>query len=148
MTATDDAVKQSLEQVTSLTRNWLELPGLQMGSNAFGANVQKFTAFATDLQQLYANAYQRHMDPLLKGNKEIADQFTALMHSQNPKDVADFQLEMLGQMMEGASVRAQIWGDLANEVGRRYAQLVRDLSGEVPSAGADKASKTAARKAG
>ena len=136
MADTQDIFKQGLEQMSALTRSWLTPPGVDKVSQG-RASLQQLTDFAIDLQRLYSDALQHHMDPLLKGNSEVSSHFAKLTQSRDPKDIADFQLELLGMMMEAASVRAEVWGDLADKVGHRYAEFARDLAGKLHKDGVD-----------
>jgi len=127
MPDTQDVFKQGLDQMTALTRSWLTPPGANTVASG-SERLEHLTDFATDLQRLYSDAIQHHMDPLLKGNAEVSKHFAKLTQSRNPQDLADFQLELLGMMMEAASVRAETWGALADKVGHRYGELVREMA--------------------
>ncbi|KEO53813.1 hypothetical protein [Thioclava indica] len=130
MPDTQDVFKQGLDQMTALTRSWLTPPGANTVASG-SERLEYLTDFATDLQRLYSDAIQHHMDPLLKSNAEIPKHFAKLTQSRDPKDLADFQLELLGMMMETASVRAETWGELADKVGHRYAEFVREMAGNL-----------------
>jgi hypothetical protein len=146
MPDTQDVFKQSLEQRAALPRNGLNIPGTIMVAGG-NTTLEHLTDFSSDLQRLYTDAIQRHIDPVLKGHEDVSRHFAKLTQSRDPKEFADFQLELLGMMMETAFVRAETWGALADKVGHRYAELVREVAGdlqlqaatkEVPEAGAGK----------
>jgi hypothetical protein len=137
MPDTQDVFKQGLDQMTALTRSWLTSPGANTVAGG-NAKLEHLTNFASDLQRLYSDAIQHHMSPLLKGNEDVSRHFAKLTQSRDPKDLADFQLELLGMMMESASVRAETWGELADKVGHRYAELVREMAGDLQTQGATK----------
>lgn len=126
MTNSSDIFRQSMEQMTALTRNWTQMPGFDPAMLS-EANTQKLASLGTDLQALYGEAYQRHLDRFLTGNQRIAEQFTSLGRSRNPRDLADFQLELMRLVMEGMSIRAEIWGELADKVAHRYAEFMRAM---------------------
>lgn len=133
MTDTSDMFKQGMDQLTAMTQNWMKAANRNTTASPSGESMQKLTSLGSDLQALYAEAYQRHLDPFLNGNQKIAEQFSALTRSRDPQDFADFQLEMLGLVMEGASVRAEVWGELADKVGHRYAEFVREMAANMKS---------------
>ncbi|WP_417808156.1 hypothetical protein [Thioclava sp.] len=137
MADTQDVFKQGLDQMTALTQSWLAPSGTKTVAGG-SEKLDHLTDFATDLQRLYTDAIQHHMDPLLKGNADVSKHFAKLTQSRNPQDLADFQLELLGMMMETASMRAETWGELANKVGHRYAELVREMSKNLQAEAATK----------
>ena len=130
MTDTSGIFQQGIEQMTALTRNWMQSANLNPVASST-ANMQKLASLASDMQALCADAFQRHPDPFLMGNQKITGHVAALTRSRDPQDFADFQFEIMALVMEDASIRAAVWGELADKAGHRYARFTREQAEEI-----------------
>ena len=127
MSGTQDLVKQGLDRMNAIIGYWANLPTNNALSGGT-AQLNSFASIAQDLQKLYGEAYQRHLDPFLSENQKGVERCTALMLSRDPGEAVAIRAELLQMIMEGAALRADIWSDLASKLGHRYAEFVREYA--------------------
>jgi hypothetical protein len=140
MSDTQDIFKQGLDRMNALIGYWANVP-LYNPISGGAAQLSHLASTAQDLQQIFGEAYRRHLGPFVSENQKVIERFTALMHSSDPRELDEFRLELLRVMMEGAAVRAEIWGDLASRLGHRYAEFAREYAQSLPATPSEAAGK-------
>lgn len=128
--ANNDAIMPGLELFSTVAKTWWTLPNAAT-SNLSEAAVQQFTDFASDLQDIYADTFNRHRDLLFHETTELTGRAPALMRTDQPQDAMEESRTLLASMLEASSQRAKIWTDMSRKVGARYAELAHQLAHDI-----------------
>ena len=130
--ATNDAITSGLEQMNAVLKAWWTLPAVG-AQNVSEAPVQQVTDFASDLQKIYSDTFERHRDLLMQGMKELASWTPATMQADQPQTAMEAPLKMMASLLEASSKRAEIWTDMSSQLGARYAALAASVGARLRS---------------
>ena len=145
--ATNEAITSGLEQMNAVIKAWWTLPDAS-AKNVFEAPMQQVTDFASDLQQIYSDTFERHRELLIEGMTELADWAPASMQAGQPQAAMEAPLKMMASLLEASSKRAEIWTDMSRQLGARYAVLAHQFAQDYDQAAtANPAKKTKATPA-
>ena len=124
---TNDAITSGLEQMNAVLKAWWTLPDTGV-SNASAAPMQQVTDFASDIQKIYSDTFERHRDLLMQGMTELASWTPTAMRAGQPQTAMVAPLKMMASLLEATSTRAEIWTDMSSQLGARYAVLPHQLA--------------------
>ena len=101
--------------------------GLQGSDSGDGATRQlgRFQAFASDLQKIYADAYNRQMQGFLTSNERLAQSLQGAMRCREPHDVLAAEANIVATYFEAASARTKTWLELTEKIQECCAAAVR-----------------------
>jgi len=125
--ATVDAITSGLEQMNAVIKAWWTLPDAG-AANVSETPIQQVTDFASDLQQIYSDTFERHRDLLMQGMTELASWTPATMQAGQPQGAMEAPLKMMASLLDASSKRAEIWTDMSRQLGARYAALAHQLA--------------------
>lgn len=128
--ANNDAIPSGLELLSTVAKTWWAFPNAT-APNVSGAPVQQFTDFASDLQRIYADTFNRHRDLLFQEMTELSGRAPALLRVDQPQDAVEEPRKVLASLFEASSQRAKIWTDMSRQVGARYAALAHQLAHDI-----------------
>jgi len=128
--ATNDAITSGLEQMNAVIKAWWTLPDAG-APNVSEAPMQQVTDFASDLQQIYSDTFERHRDLLMQGMTELASWAPATTQAGQPQGAMEVPLKMMASLLESSSKRAEIWTDMSRQLGARYAVLAHQLAHDI-----------------
>jgi hypothetical protein len=125
----DDGMTMGLDRFNALL-SWWGFPAAN-GNGSLEGQMQRIQAFAFDLQKAYGEAVSHQMEPLLKVNGQLAGSLPEFFRSRQPQDIMAAQLHVLATILDGASLQAKTWTELAQKVDERCAVLARETAAEL-----------------
>ncbi len=131
MTETNDVFKQGFEQFSALGRLFGPGKGWEMPAVGTGGQMKQFSSFSSDIQKLYAQAYQHQVDLMGERTKHMIEGLSGLMQCREPHDMLRRQMDLMASMLDNASQRSEALSELSTRTERRVAGLVRDLAADL-----------------
>ncbi len=129
MSAKDNAMTTVFDRLCGLL-GWWGLSSLS-GNGSLEARVERFRTFAFDLQKAYAEASEHEMKALLTANERLATSLLGLLRSRSPQEMTAAQSDILAVLMDGVSLRAKAWTDLAEKTQACCIAMTRNSPTEV-----------------
>lgn len=123
----NDAITSGLEQMNAVVRAWWTLPNAGAPTVSEAA-MQQVTDFASDLQDIYSDTFERHRELLMQAMTELASWAPATMQAGQRQGAMEAPLKMMASLLDASSKRAEIWTDMSRQLGARYAVLAHQLA--------------------
>jgi hypothetical protein len=103
------------------------------GSDSATKQLGRFQAFASDLQRIYADAYNHQLRGFLTTSERLAQSLQDAMRCRQPQDVLAAEANIVATYLEGASARTRTWLELTQKVQECCATAARVDNGPTPS---------------
>lgn len=129
MNTKDDVFTMGLERFNALL-TWRGMPNVN-GPGGCAETIQRFQAYAIDLQESYGEALIGQAEPFATATGKLRAVLPELLQSRNPRDVAAAQLQVFAAFMESASLRARTWAEFVEKFDDRCAAFARSTAQEL-----------------
>lgn len=121
------AITSGLEQMNAVFKAWWTRPEIGF-SNGSAAPVQQVTDFASDIQKIYSDTFERHRDLLTQEMSGFSGWVPATIHAGQPQAAMETPLKVMASLLDASSKQAEIWADMSRQLGARYAVLAHQLA--------------------
>lgn len=145
---TKDPITTGIERMNALIA-WWGVPTTNT-SGTIDRQMQRWQAFAKDLQKACVESCSAEMAAAFDGNDRLGRSFQELMQSRQPQEFLAAESEIFALLLERASLRAKRWAELTEKLQDCCATMARDTAGDLRQQSSDveqQAAKPARRQA-
>jgi len=134
MTDKSNPLTEGLDRFSALLDWWWEPT---RGSNRIEGHVKRILQFGVELQSACGDAYSGQVETFMTVNDRLTRGLQALLRSQSAQDVATAEADIVGAMLEGASLQAQHWVGLSQKLQECSAAIARSIAVDLRQVAAD-----------
>jgi len=146
MTAGNDNFTMGLDRLNALLA-WWGVPNANAGDR-IDAQMKRFQTLISDLQKAHGEALSRQMEALFTVSERVAVSLQDFARCRQPEQVIAAGSNVLATILEGASLQAKTWAQLAQKIQDGCAEMAREAPAEnrnLTNAGIDTTRRVKAR---
>jgi hypothetical protein len=129
MDAKESSLTSGFERLNGLMA-WWGVPAVN-ANGALDRQIKRLQQFAADFQKTCTDAYSGEMSAVLNSNERLGRSFLEFARCRQPSEALAAESEILATLLEGASLQAKRWAELAQKLQECCAAVARDAAADL-----------------